>query len=71
VFFDVDPETGASRSESADKFETISFLSDVKANYERLITADPDRFRRIDASENKGSVLETTIATIRRSITNP
>lgn len=71
VFFDVDPETGASRTDTTDKFETISFLTDVKANYERVIQAEPNRFQRIDASEDKAVVLEKTIEIIRRSITSP
>ncbi len=70
VFFDLDPKTGASRTDSSEKFETISFLSDVSANYERVMNADPDRFRRIDASEDKRSVLSNTIAIIRDSINN-
>lgn len=68
VFFDLDPETGASRTDSSDKFETISFLSGVKANYERVIDAEPDRFHRIDASVDQATVLENTITVIRRAI---
>lgn len=71
VFFDLDPETGASRIDTTDKFETISFLTDVKANYERVIQAEPNRFQRLDASEDKATVLENTIDIIRRSITSP
>lgn len=68
VFFDLDPETGASRTDSSDKFETISFLTGVKANYERVIDAEPGRFHRIDASVDQATVLENTITVIRDAI---
>ncbi|MFB6353413.1 MAG: dTMP kinase [Halobacteriales archaeon] len=50
LYFDVDPETGAARSDAANKFEQASFLAAVREQYERLIDAEPDRFVRIDAA---------------------
>lgn len=51
IYLDIDPETAARRSEAANKFESVAFLEDVRANYERLIEAEPDRFVRIDATD--------------------
>ncbi|ERH08948.1 MAG: thymidylate kinase [halophilic archaeon J07HX64] len=50
IYLDIDPETGARRSGATNKFETASYLADVRENYERLVAAAPDRFIRIDAS---------------------
>ena len=49
VYLEVDPETGAERSDGRNKFEAAEFLTVVAANYDRLIEAEPDRFVRIDA----------------------
>lgn len=51
IYLDIDPATAARRSEAANKFESVAFLEDVRANYERLIEAEPDRFVRIDATD--------------------
>jgi dTMP kinase len=51
LYFDVDPATGAARSGATNKFEQRTFLTAVQEQYERLLSAEPGRFVRIDASE--------------------
>ena len=58
VYLDLDPETAARRSGATNKFETADYLADVRANYERLIEADPDRFVRVDAAAEPDAVYE-------------
>ena len=58
VYLDVDPETAARRSGATNKFETADYLADVRANYERLIDDDSDRFVRVDATADPDSVYE-------------
>jgi len=58
VYLDLDPETAARRSGATNKFETAEYLADVRANYERLIDADPDRFVRVDATQDPETVYE-------------
>jgi dTMP kinase len=50
IYLDVDPRTGAERAGASDKFETAGHLAAVRANYERLVEAEPERFVRVDAS---------------------
>lgn len=49
IYFDLDPETAAERTGKANKFERVEHLRRVRANYERLIEEERDRFVRIDA----------------------
>ena len=58
VYLDLDPETAARRSGATNKFETADYLADVRENYERLIDADPDRFVRVDATQDPEAVYE-------------
>jgi dTMP kinase len=58
VYLDVGPETAARRSGATNKFETAEYLADVRTNYERLIEADPERFVRVDAAAEPGTVYE-------------
>jgi dTMP kinase len=51
IYLDIDAEAAAERAGATNKFETAAYLTDVRQNYERLISADPDRFVRIDASQ--------------------
>jgi len=37
--------------------EAEAYLEDVRANYERLIGAEPDRFHRIDATRSREAVV--------------
>ena len=57
LYLDVDPETAAERSGATDKFERVEFLERVRANYETLVAAEPDRFVRIDASRPTEAVV--------------
>ncbi|AFK19952.1 dTMP kinase [Haloferax mediterranei ATCC 33500] len=58
IYLDVDPETAAARSGSTNKFEQAAYLADVRANYERLIDAEPERFVRVDATQPPEDVLD-------------
>ncbi len=57
-YLDIDPETAAERSGKTNKFEQSTYLQAVKANYEQLIEADPERFVRIDATRSPEAVYE-------------
>jgi len=57
-YLDIDPETAAERSGKTNKFEQSAYLQDVRANYEQLIAADPERFVRIDATQPPEAVCE-------------
>jgi len=56
IYLDVDPETAAERSGATNKFETASYLENVRENYERLIDAEQERFVRIDATRSENEV---------------
>lgn len=58
IYFDVDPETGAGRSGAANKFEQTEFLTAVRERYERLLSTDPGRFARIDATQSPETVID-------------
>ena len=64
LYFDVDPETGAERSGSTNKFEQVEFLTRVHDNYERLLAEEPERFVRIDANRELQVVLEDALSAI-------
>ena len=66
LYFDLPPELGAERAGATNKFETATYLEDVRANYERLIEADPDRFYRIDATQSQATVVESAVETVSR-----
>ncbi len=58
VYLDIDPETAAERSGKTNKFEQTDYLERVRANYERLIDSDPERFVRVDATQSPDAVFE-------------
>ncbi|KAB1193296.1 dTMP kinase [Haloferax sp. MBLA0076] len=62
IYLDVDPETAAARSGKTNKFEQAAYLADVRANYERLIEAEPERFVRVDATQPPEDVLDAVEA---------
>ena len=66
LYLDVPPETGAERAGAADKFETAGYLAAVRANYERLIEAEPERFVRIDATRSPEAVVEAAETALER-----
>ena len=68
LYFDIPPELGAQRSGSTNKFEQTSFLKKVHDNYEQIISKNPDRFVRIDASLPIENVIQTVIKSISNSL---
>ncbi|MFC7082386.1 dTMP kinase [Halorussus caseinilyticus] len=66
LYFDVDPETGAARSGATNKFEQAAFLSQVQSNYERLLSAEPERFVRIDATRSPEAVIDSAVEAVER-----
>ena len=57
LYFDLPAELGAERAGATNKFEAASYLKRVRANYERLIESEPERFHRIDATRPEPEVL--------------
>ena len=68
LYFDVSPETGAARSEGANKFERAAFLARVRDHYERLLAEEPDRFVRIDAERPTSAVTADAEAAVRSAL---
>jgi dTMP kinase len=66
IYFDVDPETAVERSGATNKFEQLDYLRDVRANYERLIADDPDRFHRVDATQSLSDVVDDVLSLAER-----
>jgi dTMP kinase len=58
IYLDVDPDTAAARAGATDKFERRAYLARVRENYERLVSAEPGRFVRVDASEPPEVVID-------------
>ncbi|PSQ20437.1 dTMP kinase [Halobacteriales archaeon QS_9_67_17] len=68
LYLDIDPETAAERAGATNKMEHVDFLADVRANYERLIDAEPDRFVRIDATQPPEEVIAVAEETLARVV---
>ncbi len=68
IYLDVDPETGARRSGATNKFEQSGYLERVSENYERLLTDDPSRFVRVDATRSPTAVLDRVEDAIARAL---
>jgi dTMP kinase len=68
VYLDVDPETAAARAGATDKLERASYLAAVRANYERLIEAEPERFVRVDATAPPETVLSRVEDVLERLV---
>ena len=68
IYLDVDPETAAARAGATDKYERVTFLSEVQSNYERLIDAEPERFVRVDATRSPEEVLDAVEDTVARLV---
>ena len=68
LYLDVPPAVGAERSGATDKFEHAETLAGVKANYERLIAAEPDRFCRIDATAPESIMVDQATATVATAV---
>jgi dTMP kinase len=71
LYLDIDPETAAERAGATNKMEHADFLADVRANYERLIDAEPDRFVRIDATRPPEEVVAAAEETLARVVDEP
>jgi dTMP kinase len=56
IYLDLPPEIAAERSGVTNKFEHAETLTEVRANYERLVDADPERFVRVDATQPPAAV---------------
>ncbi|GAA0506484.1 dTMP kinase [Halorubrum aquaticum] len=57
IYLDLDAATAAERAGRTDKFERDGYLAEVRANYERLIDAEPGRFVRVDATQAPEDVI--------------
>ncbi|SEO25998.1 dTMP kinase [Halogranum amylolyticum] len=68
IYLDVDPETAAARSGATNKFEQASYLAEVRANYERLIDAEPERFVRVDATQSPEAVIDAVETALERLV---
>ena len=66
IYLDLDPETAVERAGATDKFERASFLSAVRSNYERLASAEPGRFVRIDADRSPEAVIDAVERAVER-----
>jgi len=64
LYLDLPAEAGAERAGATNKFETAAYLREVRANYERLIEADPKRFHRIDATQSRAEVVAEARAVV-------
>jgi len=65
LYFDLPAELGAERAGATNKFEAASYLKRVRANYERLIESEPERFHRIDATRPESDVLAEARSVVR------
>jgi dTMP kinase len=68
IYIDVDPETAAARSGSANQFEDAAFLAQVESNYERLIDAEPERFVRVDGTQSPEEVIDSVESVVDRLV---
>ena len=66
LYLDVDPRTGAERTGVTNKLERAGYLSAVRSNYERLLSAEPERFVRIDATQSPEEVVDAAARALER-----
>ena len=66
LYFDVDPRTGAERAGVTNKIERAGYLAEVQSNYERLLSAEPERFVRIDATQSPEAVVDAAERALER-----
>ena len=66
LYLDVDPDTAAERSGGTNKFERVDHLRAVREHYERLVSSDPGRFVRIDATQPEATVTAEALAAVER-----
>lgn len=65
VFIDVPVEVALNRLGTEEKFETEKRLTKIKENYEYLIEKDPERFKRVDGTQDIDGVTESVIECIQ------
>jgi len=68
VYLDLPAEVGAERAGATNKFERAAFLEDVRAAYESLLAAEPERFVRIDAEQCPEAVASEAVAAIEDAL---
>jgi len=68
VYLDADPETAAERSGATNKFERVEQLAAVRENYERLLAAEPERFVRVDATDDRAAVVAAVHDAVREHL---
>lgn len=68
LFLDVPAEVGAERAGATNKFERAAFLEEVRAAYESLVEAEPERFVRIDAEQSSEAVAREAAAAIEDAL---
>jgi len=68
IYLDIDAETGAKRSNRANKFEQREFLASVSATYENRIEQFSERFVRVDATQSPDVVLEEVRSILRTQL---
>jgi dTMP kinase len=63
---DIDPSTAATRAGESDRFEDegTELQAAVGAAYERLVGADPERWRRVDATRSPEEVHADVLAAV-------
>lgn len=67
LWCDVAPATGLERIEDRarhDHFEKKSFLRKVRANYRRMMDAEPDRWVRVDAGRKPDTVAQSAVEAV-------
>lgn len=68
VYLDVPPDVAVARSGSNNKFEREEHLLAVRANYERLLEAEPERFRRVDGNRPQERVITDVIEAVEAAM---
>ncbi len=68
IYLDLDPETAAARAGATNKFEHATYLERVRENYDRLLTNEPNRFVRVDASQPPEVVLDQVEAVLENHL---
>jgi dTMP kinase len=66
LYLDIDPRTGAERAGVTNKLERAGYLAEVRSNYERLVSAEPERFVRIDATGSPEEVVAAAERALER-----
>lgn len=67
LFFAIDPTLALERiksREGREKFERLDFLREVDKNFRHLVSEEPERFLRIDASLDPDEVFEAAVMAV-------